>query len=255
MMNNRQIHVKSRAGLLLSERGGKARKMPEHCFAKSDEVSYVFQKKPWLLTKILQAMLCIMAVFALSSLFLDVLQWKLINLSQSGLLVLEDVAVHDRWNERIALVYFAWVVVTGVLFLVWVNQASRNCHGFNALNMRFTPAEATCCYLLPIICLYRPYWVMRELWEVSCNPRGWERTRNSTIVGVWWAVHLIALFFALLSFWLYWHTDGIASAKKATFVSMLSNSAVIVLVVLLTVVTTKIIRMQMRLVGQKVRAG
>lgn len=246
--------MKSKARPPLDEReGDKARKAAEsgQRFAKDSEVSYTFQKTPWKLTKILLAMLCIVYVLAWCRLLWDVFQWRLINLSQNGLLVLEDIAMHDRWHERIALIYVVWVVVTGIIFLFWVNQVSRNCHGFNALSMRYTPVEAVCYYLVPIICLYRPYWVMRELWEVSCNPQGWEKTRSSAIVGVWWGVHLITLLFALLSFLFCRNIDSIASAKKGTIISMLSNLSGTVLVVLLMVVVAEIIRMQRRLVNQE----
>lgn len=86
----------------------------------------------------------------------------------------------------------------GVFFLLaayiaslsWMYRISANAHSFKK-SMQHSKAAALFWYVVPFASLVMPFFVFREIWEVSTNKR-----RKNGLIGLWWAAflaHLVAL--------------------------------------------------------------
>ena len=73
-------------------------------------------------------------------------------------------------------------------FCVWIYRAHGNLTALGATNLRFSPAWAVGWYFVPIMNLFRPYQVMKELWEES-DPRA-----ELTLVKWWWGLWIVGGF-------------------------------------------------------------
>lgn len=56
--------------------------------------------------------------------------------------------------------------------------------------MKYGPRWAAGCYFVPFLNLVAPYQAMKEIWQVSGNPRAWQVQPGSTLLGFWWALWL-----------------------------------------------------------------
>lgn len=104
-----------------------------------------------------------------------------------------------------ALVQFLLLLATGVCFLVWTFRLSKNLRALGVSGLRNAPAWAVAYFFIPILNLYRPYQVFREIWQAS-DPgpaprtgRAWQNGKSPALLGFWWASVLLMNAVASLS--------------------------------------------------------
>jgi hypothetical protein len=85
------------------------------------------------------------------------------------------------------LLDIAGFVATVVLFSMWVHRAYRNLPALGAAGLKYTPGWAVGWWFVPILNIWRPYLVMRDLWRHSAP-----MARSWTLLKVWWAMWLIS---------------------------------------------------------------
>ncbi len=125
------------------------------------------------------------------------------NLRQSG--DIEAIA-EDDLNITEALFGFAnlaqllLLIVTGILFLVWLHRAFSNLAALGETHTEFSPGWAVGYFFIPFVNLVRPYQAVKELWLRS-KPQAESdfmlRSADSTST--------------VLAWWLVWLASGVAS--------------------------------------------
>ena len=98
----------------------------------------------------------------------------------------DTLARIDANEERQRNARVGYVIALGlstIALLVWVSRTNRACRELGATDMEFTPGWAWGVWLIPIINLFRPYQVVRELWRTTDIDR-----RESGLVLGWWLV-------------------------------------------------------------------
>src|ERR1051325_3280842 len=87
-----------------------------------------------------------------------------------------------------------------ICFLVWLYQASRNLKLLQSAGMSHTPAAAVVSFFVPFMNLYRPYFIMQEIWRGSDaraagSSLAWLDAPRAGAIRFWWlfflAAHLI----------------------------------------------------------------
>lgn len=93
----------------------------------------------------------------------------------------------------------------GLCFLVWTYRLSKNLRALGVTGVRNAPAWAVAYFFIPILNLYRPYQVFREIWQAS-DPdpaarvgRAWRDGSSPALLGFWWASDVLANTMAYLS--------------------------------------------------------
>ena len=91
------------------------------------------------------------------------------------------------------MVFIATVVVS----LAWVYRTSKNLVALGADGQRFSPQWAVICWFIPIISLFRPYQVVREVWNASApdlqpGDRSWQEAGGTPFIKWWWALWLFS---------------------------------------------------------------
>lgn len=133
------------------------------------------------------------------------------------------VLVVDRIH--IAMSVIAWVMV-----LMWTYRANKNCRGFGAQGMRFTPGWTVGWHFVPGMNLFRPYQVMQEIWKVSTDPVTWQKQAGSLLIKWWWFAYLVGTFFGQYFFKLSvrnMNTESISKLGEITTSSIMVNCALL----------------------------
>lgn len=90
------------------------------------------------------------------------------------------------------------LLVTGICFLIWTYRLSRNLRALGVTGLQFTPGWAVGYFFIPIVSLYRPYQIFREIWQGSdpgLAPRAgqaWRNIRPPALLSFWWVLWMIS---------------------------------------------------------------
>lgn len=180
---------------------------------------YTFAKDPTGLTAFVKTMLWISVLAGIASIVSDLGQLQLIGSESLTPSVIES---NDARQQNIAILALAVYVITGIGFLKWIYRANLNSRGFGAVDMHFTPGWSIGYYFIPFINLVRPYQAMKEIWQVSQNPKDWKAQPGSGMLGWWWALWILSAVLGQVSYRLSMDAKDPASLHEATSYSIFS---------------------------------
>ena len=172
-------------------------------------------------TKFLRVLLGLSVAIAVVSLFSSFMQAEL--LSRSSFSVAEGQA-NDSREQFIGVLQLALYVFTVVIFGRWIVRANKNIRALGADDLRITPGWAVGYFFIPIVCLWRPYQAMKDLWQASQDPTAWHSTPAGSILPAWWTLWLLSNFFGQLSFRLTMNARGVKDFLGATYVQMVCQA-------------------------------
>jgi hypothetical protein len=166
-----------------------------------------------------------------------------------------DALKSDLRNFVIGMVDICFFPVTFIVFLVWVRRANYNARKLGANDLAFTPRWAIICFFVPIICLYKPYHAIKEIWQASVNPSAWRVQKRGAILPWWWFLCVISGVseIAGMSLWREVNTKNIPEILRAVDVSMAACLWYIPLAIVELYMVEKIYRMQMKWVKTRQR--
>ena len=87
--------------------------------------------------------------------------------------------------------------MTAIFFLLWTYRSYRHLSALSDRNLRFSPGWAVSWYFVPIMNLFRPYQVMKEMWEESdpgagpSRPEEGKGRTGSPLLKGWWGLWLL----------------------------------------------------------------
>jgi hypothetical protein len=172
------------------------------------------------LTKFLKILLWAGVGWALVSLFSAWLQLQLLG---SGSPSQSEAQANDSRQQMVGLFDIVLYVITVIVFARWILRANHNVRAMGAQNMQVTPGWAVGYFFVPIVCLWRPYQAMKELWKASHNPAAWQDVQPGSILGLWWTLWIISNFLGQASFRISMAARDISSLQTATIIDMVSD--------------------------------
>lgn len=97
--------------------------------------------------------------------------------------------------ENIGKLTFAIALIAIICLLIWVYRAYKNLPALTDEHTQWSPGWAVGGWVVPILNLWRPFQVIKEIWEKSANDT--KRTdMGSVITGIWWGGYLVLHFYS-----------------------------------------------------------
>lgn len=148
-------------------------------------------KEPTPLKKWIKYMLFAQVFIAVIAIGSNVMEYQLLTDFQDGVYFSQEMAVadaeaNDKRQQILGLIYLGIFIVSGVLILRWIYQSNQNARQLGAKDLSFTPTWSIGFYFIPIVCLWKPYQAMKEIWQASHSPTNWQMESVSPILGLWW---------------------------------------------------------------------
>jgi len=119
-------------------------------------------------------LLSAVVIMLVASMVGDLMQNELLSRAKNGNVSKSEAAAEDAREEVIGGLYLLAVAVAGIAFLVWFRRAWRNLKSLGGRDLKYSTAWVVGGFFVPIMNLYRPIQVMREVWHGS-NPSNLER--------------------------------------------------------------------------------
>ena len=146
-----------------------------------------------------RVLLIVFGVISLVSIFFTITEIGLLEQIESGAIVSEaEVTNNDDRQAAIGALYIVAFVATVIAFCMWIHRASTNLPPLGVHDQRFSPRWAVGWWFVPIMWLFRPYQVMKEVWKGSYPIQGlvaqaaWRDAPASPLLGWWWAAWLLS---------------------------------------------------------------
>ena len=139
----------------------------------------------------------LLVAMSIISLYSHYLQYNLLNGVKNGIPVSMEVAnTNDSRQQIIAIINVLLLITSIVLFLMWMYRSYDNLFKLKNGEMSETPGWAVGYWFVPIVSLFKPYQVMKEIWEetqiaVLPETEKWN-VKNGYIVGAWWTLYLMS---------------------------------------------------------------
>ena len=80
---------------------------------------------------------------------------------------ISETTGNDDRQRVVSSLYFVTFVSTAVAFCLWIHRVSRNLGPLTTEERRFSPRWAVIWWFVPLMQLFLPYQVVREVWRGS----------------------------------------------------------------------------------------
>jgi hypothetical protein len=110
---------------------------------------------------------------------------------------LSHIEMNDTRVSIISTIEFPLLILSSILFFYWFYRAYRNLGSLGALGLTFNPKWVVAYFFIPVLCLWKPYEALKEIWKVSdpyYSTEGylWRTVKVSPILAFWWITFVIS---------------------------------------------------------------
>lgn len=177
------------------------------------------------------------------SLLSDYLQYDLLEtVANGGQITTEAATDNDLRQKIIGLIYLTVYVISGITFIRWFRRAYYNLH-IKAESLSFTEGWAAGCWFVPIISLYRPNQIMKELYQETQNllskkDENYAQNLTTHFIGWWWALWIISSFLGQFIFRYSMKAETLEELTTTTIASIVAS----IIGIPLAIITVKVIK-------------
>ena len=191
----------------------------------------------------------VLAVGAISAIS-SYLQYDLLTtVSNGGNYTEDELTLNDLRESVIGIVHLLIYITAGIVFIQWFRRAYYN------LNLRMSTKHddgwAAGAWFVPIISLFRPYQMMKEIDEglsILIERRSAQPEKNYTsLIGVWWALWILANYVGQFVLRSSLNADTLEGLLSATKIDMISFAPDIPLAIIAAMLIKNIAEKEERL--------
>jgi len=171
------------------------------------------------------------------------LQYNLLQtIANGGEITDQEASANDLREQIIAVVYLIAYISSGIVFIMWFRRAYFNLHQIEK-NLSQSEGWAAGCWFVPIVNLYRPYQIMKELYVktkeiIFSRNEAAEVTLPTVFLGIWWALLIINSVFTQITYQLTKSADTVPELIRLTVFNIID----LIIGIALSIVTIKVIR-------------
>lgn len=140
----------------------------------------------------------------------------------------DEFSLTDLFVSLVGLAQIVGNITLIVVFLNWFRRAYANLHRIGVDYLNHTDLHAVWCWFIPILNLFRPYKITKEIWsetqhQVNKLNSTYQVDTSDAGIGVWWAFYLISNFVANIGTRLSFRADSIEELEAASILIGISN--------------------------------
>jgi hypothetical protein len=191
-------------------------------------------------SKIAITLVLIVMTLDILGLISSVLEYLLIKKAEEGTISVEEANANDLRQQIISIVYLIVYIISAITFIQWFRRAYANLiMVFGRLN--HDEGWAAGAWFVPIIALYRPYQIMKELYEKTSallNDKLGSYVTNFTFIGIWWTLWIITNVTGQISFRYTLQAESFSELTISSIISIVTE----LIGIPLALITIKVIR-------------
>lgn len=179
----------------------------------------------------------------IASLISGYFQYDLLQIAANGgEISTESATSNDTREQLIGIIYMIVYIISAVTFIQWFRRAYFNLH-LKVNHLSQPESWAAGSWFVPILSLYRPYQIMKELYHETKEllvKKGLSFNDNFTpnYLGWWWTLWIINNFIGQFIFRYSMKAESIDELTTSTIASMIGN----IIGIPLAFITVKVIK-------------
>lgn len=171
------------------------------------------------------------------SLISSYFQYDLLQTAANGGEISTEFATsNDNREQAIGIIQIIVFVVSAITFIQWFRRAYFNLH-LRVNRLSHSEGWAAGCWFMPIVNLFRPYQIMKELFQetqlfLKRNEVHTSEHLSMPSLGLWWAFWIINWFVGRFVFKYSMKAETIDELTRSTIGQLISNAIGIVLAII-----------------------
>jgi len=179
--------------------------------------------------------------------------------ANGGEISTEYATSNDNREQAIGIIQLIVFVVSAITFIQWFRRAYFNLH-LRVNHLSETEGWAAGCWFVPIVNLYRPYQIMKELFQethlfLKRNDVLTNEHFSTASLGLWWTFWIIDRFVGRFVFKYSMKADTIDELTTSTIAQLISNGIGIVLAIITLNVITEYSKLEPLMHKVKITEG
>lgn len=154
----------------------------------------------------LSALIIASAAVAWIAVGFDIAEIRMFGRLGKGLVTASERATHVFIGEVVLRSQATMLVCTSVAFMTWLYRSRANLRAFGTRRLRYSRNWAVFGFLIPVLNLFRPYQVTREVWQASdpssTDPFDWTEIKTPRLIRVWWGTFIAFGTLKFLAVWM-----------------------------------------------------
>ena len=187
-----------------------------------------------ILTNILLVLLSAEILFGIINIYADVndISYIKANNESGGVLYYDNSSLESLVTSISQMLYGLVLIIAVIFYFIWVRRAYRNLHSLQLKPTEFSSGWAIGSYFVPILNLFRPFRIMKEIWfgsqpilseENSYESESHLGLSSTGFLQVWWAAFLIDGFVSNISFRLSLNSDTSQNVLATLWTDLISS--------------------------------
>lgn len=162
--------------------------------------------------------------------------------ANGGEISIETANENDTREQIIGVIYLIAFIISGITFIQWFRRAYYNLH-LMVNHLSHSEDRAAGSWFIPLVRLYRPYQIMKELYQETKellvrNELRINENFSKSALGWWWTLWIISNVTGQLVFRYSMKAESIDELINSTIASMIGN----VVGIPLAIITVKVIK-------------
>lgn len=113
--------------------------------------------------------------------------------------------------------------LSGIFFILWFRRAYFNLHQLKIPWLKYSEGWAAGAWFVPVISLFYPYQIMRDIWAGTIKFSDPEKAQNFQLIGWWWALFIISGLFEIAPLYLGQSARTLSEFQQASFLNIVSD--------------------------------
>lgn len=186
------------------------------------------------------------AISIISSYF----QYDLLQTAANGGEISTEYATsNDNREQAIGIIQIIVFVVSAITFIQWFRRAYFNLH-LRVNNLTHSEGWAAGCWFMPIVNLFRPYQIMKELFQetqlfLKRNEAHTSEHLSMPSLSLWWTFWIIDWFVGRFVFKYTMKAETIDELTRSTIGQLISNAIGIVLAIITINIITEYSKLEL----------
>ena len=198
--------------------------------------------------KVVSGLLVLGLVLDAAAILSGVSQHSLLTRAASGTVITDDEATsNDAVYGGIGIAQMALFAITGLSWLLWLSASYKAVLSVGARSARFTAGWAVGYWFVPVVNLWRPYQIVKDLWLRSdnANSRAVLDTESApSLIGIWWAAYLAAAVSGRVLLQQSRHATTISELQNLTVAGMANDALTLLAAVFALMVVQGVVKRQ-----------
>lgn len=184
------------------------------------------------------------------SLISSYFQYDLLQTAANGGEISTEYATsNDNREQAIGIIQIIVFAVSAITFIQWFRRAYFNLH-LRVNHLSHSEGWAAGCWFVPIVNLFRPYQIMKELFQAThfFLKRNEMHTRehlSTSSLGLWWTFWIIDRIFGQFVFKYSMKADTIDELTTSTIAQLISNGIGIILAIITINIITEYSKLEL----------